>query len=418
MTKFCESCHTANRDRARYCQGCAGRFTGIRTAANVSPEPMTATAGMPAAVANDLLVVSRTTEKREFARQPVLPGGLDAPVVLLLMAVFLSIAGFVFWYWNRTVERSPAPAREAAAIHWRQAELPAASLPEPVDSRPAAAPVAVAPIVEQHVEPATSLQEPAPETPAVAPAPAELQVAASEEQAPPAEQPFNAPQAEASRIPDSPPPQAPTRQGLAEPPRARAGTLQRHRSTATTVSAPRAVTVSRQEAMEPVITDVRRSIQTEQPRIDSPAPVVRPTAPVQVGTVRRVGGTTRCDRYNPFGETICVSAPVQGAQAANSSAAAASGASIGGGAVSKGTISVGGFAIANSTADPGGSSPSTGNGSGGGAGVGGASGAYAWIIVAILVIWNKKILFWTKITLEIDEAASTLKLTGDSLNFR
>src|SRR4051794_2066986 len=43
MTKFCESCHTANRDRAKYCRGCAGRFSGIRTAANATegalPEP-------------------------------------------------------------------------------------------------------------------------------------------------------------------------------------------------------------------------------------------------------------------------------------------------------------------------------------------------------------------------------------------
>lgn len=33
MTKFCESCHTANRDRAKYCSGCAGKFSGIRTGA-------------------------------------------------------------------------------------------------------------------------------------------------------------------------------------------------------------------------------------------------------------------------------------------------------------------------------------------------------------------------------------------------
>ena len=33
MTKYCEVCHTANRDRARYCTGCAGRFGGVRTSA-------------------------------------------------------------------------------------------------------------------------------------------------------------------------------------------------------------------------------------------------------------------------------------------------------------------------------------------------------------------------------------------------
>ena len=41
MTKFCESCHTANRDRARYCRGCAGKFSGIRTAAHAFAGPIT-----------------------------------------------------------------------------------------------------------------------------------------------------------------------------------------------------------------------------------------------------------------------------------------------------------------------------------------------------------------------------------------
>src|SRR6476620_7190140 len=31
MTKYCGSCHTANRERAKYCIGCAGRFSGIRS---------------------------------------------------------------------------------------------------------------------------------------------------------------------------------------------------------------------------------------------------------------------------------------------------------------------------------------------------------------------------------------------------
>ena len=33
MTKFCESCHTPNKDSARYCRGCAGKFSEIRTPA-------------------------------------------------------------------------------------------------------------------------------------------------------------------------------------------------------------------------------------------------------------------------------------------------------------------------------------------------------------------------------------------------
>lgn len=34
MTKFCESCHTPNKDGAKYCVGCDGRFSGIRFAAH------------------------------------------------------------------------------------------------------------------------------------------------------------------------------------------------------------------------------------------------------------------------------------------------------------------------------------------------------------------------------------------------
>src|SRR3982751_3011561 len=109
MTKFCESCHTANRDRAKYCRGCAGKFSGLRTAANVTetsvaegrparagrvprsapplrvsmpiPVPAAMPQNLPAlSPANDLFIVPRTFERRELARQTTLPGGLDIPV--------------------------------------------------------------------------------------------------------------------------------------------------------------------------------------------------------------------------------------------------------------------------------------------------------------------------------------------------
>ena len=60
---------------------------------------MPAPALLPAlANTSDLFVVSRTTKKREFANRLSLPGGLGVPVALLLMAVFLLSAAFVFWY--------------------------------------------------------------------------------------------------------------------------------------------------------------------------------------------------------------------------------------------------------------------------------------------------------------------------------
>ena len=36
MTKYCEACHTANKDNARRCVGCAGKFNGVRTPALLS----------------------------------------------------------------------------------------------------------------------------------------------------------------------------------------------------------------------------------------------------------------------------------------------------------------------------------------------------------------------------------------------
>ena len=36
MTKYCNDCHTANKDRARYCCLCKGRFSGVRFSAHLS----------------------------------------------------------------------------------------------------------------------------------------------------------------------------------------------------------------------------------------------------------------------------------------------------------------------------------------------------------------------------------------------
>ena len=184
MTKFCESCHTANLDRAKYCRGCAGRFSGIRTAANVAagalpeersprvarmprfaqpaavsmawsmpqmqtPMPAPGPERWPAmATTSDLFVVPRTIEKRELARPLALPGGLDVPVVLLLMVVLLSIAGFVFWYWDRTVEPRLALSPRAPSTYLQPSELQAPLIQEQATNSPsAAAPVAVPPMV-------------------------------------------------------------------------------------------------------------------------------------------------------------------------------------------------------------------------------------------------------------------------------
>ena len=195
MTKFCESCHTANRDRARYCRGCAGKFSGIRTPAHafagvpaeewapstapvvVKPVPRPVPARVPFTMPGSGFVAPRARETREPASPVVVPGGIDAPVVLLLMAVFLSIAAFGYWYWDRTEERSLAPPGEAAALHEpRPAPVVAESVANP---QPAPPPVAAEPAPAQPAETLAAAPEPAPEP---TPAPATPPTAASVQQ--------------------------------------------------------------------------------------------------------------------------------------------------------------------------------------------------------------------------------------------
>lgn len=56
MTKYCSSCHTPNRDRARYCRGCAGKFSGVPTPSTAfdsmrDPPFESTVGGLPAAEA-------------------------------------------------------------------------------------------------------------------------------------------------------------------------------------------------------------------------------------------------------------------------------------------------------------------------------------------------------------------------------
>ena len=101
MTKYCDACHTPNRDRAKFCRGCAGKFSGIRfdAAAFVATMPDTRTG-------------SRRRKRRRVNSRPApavdldprrsirsrRPPGIDISLVLLLIFLLLAAAAFVYWH--------------------------------------------------------------------------------------------------------------------------------------------------------------------------------------------------------------------------------------------------------------------------------------------------------------------------------
>lgn len=93
MTKFCESCHTANPDRARYCRGCAGKFSGIRTAANVVEGSSPAAAPHEAASYDSAAPKSHNDKGHKGDK-----GGQQARPSLFFNVVLL-MAALLFWYW-------------------------------------------------------------------------------------------------------------------------------------------------------------------------------------------------------------------------------------------------------------------------------------------------------------------------------
>lgn len=144
--KFCEACHTANKDRARYCCGCKGRFSGVRFAANTSastaPGSLEASSTPP--------VPTRTLNRADPARsQPGKRTGLRVLFLLLLL-----LGAFAYWYSSQL------------ALGWSTIEnavsSSAASLTSRIDSLRESLASEEVSIVETEVQPtvAASSREP------------------------------------------------------------------------------------------------------------------------------------------------------------------------------------------------------------------------------------------------------------------
>jgi len=128
MTKYCEACHTPNRDRARICCGCAGRFSGVRFAANAFVPTAPAVPAAPMSAAFPKVPDVRTWGARSTVKQAVttlallprtassklmrrgwlqLPARVNSSVARLLIALLATPGALFSWYWLHTANRSP-----------------------------------------------------------------------------------------------------------------------------------------------------------------------------------------------------------------------------------------------------------------------------------------------------------------------
>ena len=147
--KFCEACHTANKDRARYCCGCKGRFSGVRFAANTSastaPGSLEASSTPP--------VPTRTLNRSGQARSH--SGKRTGLRVLFLLLLLLG--AFAYWYSSQL------------AVGWSTIEnavsSSAASVTSRIDSLRESLASEEVSIVETEVQPAVAASSPEPPMP-------------------------------------------------------------------------------------------------------------------------------------------------------------------------------------------------------------------------------------------------------------
>lgn len=102
MTKYCDACHTANKDHARYCCLCKGKFSGVRFGAHISANAFhDASAGQGQAKTSQLSfkapIRARAHTRRSVPRR----------TGLLLVFVVLMLGPFTYWDSNRSSELWP-----------------------------------------------------------------------------------------------------------------------------------------------------------------------------------------------------------------------------------------------------------------------------------------------------------------------
>ena len=144
MTKFCSSCHTENRDGARFCRGCTKTFSGIKTPATAFDSTR-----------RDATLFEASLETRRIPAPAILPqgtseprrrwlsvlAGVDVSVVWLLLALTVLQGSFVLWYLTRSTPSaylvSPTSTNDERAA---DSALPAAAPLRELTAAPSAPP--------------------------------------------------------------------------------------------------------------------------------------------------------------------------------------------------------------------------------------------------------------------------------------
>lgn len=140
MTKFCESCHTPNRDRARYCCGCAGKFSGIRSGTTTFDttvsEPRWLQTASPSLLPLNAAVLKQKSQRapRRIGFIPV-PHGVDVSIVWLLIVLALLYGAFVFWYLGRSAMSGPTLSSAISSL-LQSANLPTERTEAPPSQSP------------------------------------------------------------------------------------------------------------------------------------------------------------------------------------------------------------------------------------------------------------------------------------------
>lgn len=117
MTKYCDACHTANSDRAKYCRVCHGRFSGVRFGAHISASTFPDSLPAPG----------------ETSGSPKAPKRGSAAMRTTLFLVFLVLLLAPFSHWNAGPSPEPWPRiRNSVASAWQLTSASVAGIVKPL----------------------------------------------------------------------------------------------------------------------------------------------------------------------------------------------------------------------------------------------------------------------------------------------
>ncbi|SFL86843.1 hypothetical protein [Variovorax sp. OV329] len=280
MTKYCDACHTVNRDRALYCRGCAGRFGTVAPDARQRQiHPAAASLSMPPPPALPTPEPSATPQPR-MSRSRMLLG------VALPACASLTAALVIWQQWTLAGEVRSRPEREVA-------QQPAAG---PV---PTAATAATASASQAQATPALdATANESPVDPSAAAIPQESLLALTVEHN--AKGAAYSPDGTTQRLLHPAPAQPPRNYAVVQ----RVPTETESDMSMSTAEPTDRPSTRRALPSRPVVAD-SRSQRRPGAKSETPARAVWTAQ----------GSAIPCNRYNPFGDAVCATIPDPSRQA-------------------------------------------------------------------------------------------------------